>query len=144
MYIAALLAFIAAAALGLTMAVLHVRGQNPGRAIGLVHGLLAASGIVLLASGLYRIAAGNAWWLLAAFAVTAMGGSYLFYRQSQGKPWPNAVLLVHGAAALASITLLAVWVFGRAGEIEPVEPTPAEQMENSVGRGGANPNQATP
>lgn len=145
MYVAALLAFVAAAVLGATMAVAHFRRVDPGKALGLGHGLLAVSGIVLLASGLYRVAAlGEAWWLLAAFVATALGGSYLFLRQLQGKPWPSAVVLAHGGAALASIVLLAVWIFGRAPEIEDVMPTPEEQLEQEVGRGSATPRQATP
>lgn len=144
MYVAALLAFITAALLGITMAVLHFRGVKSGMALGIVHGLFALSGLVLLASGLYRVAAGPWAWMLAAFVGTALGGAYLFYRQTKDQPWPGAVIVVHGAAALASIALLAVWVFGRADEIEPVKPSVQEQLENSVGRGGANPNQATP
>ena len=46
--------------------------------------------------------------------------------------------------AIASIVLLAVWIFGRAPEIEDVMPTPEEQLEQEVGRGGATPRQATP
>ncbi len=144
MYVASLLAFIAAAILGITMAVFHFRGVSSGRALGIVHGLFALSGVVLLASGLYRVAAGPWWWLLAAFGATALGGAYLFYRQLQDKPWPNAVIVIHGAAALASIALLAVWIFGRADQIEPVQPSVQEQLQNDVGRGGATPRQATP
>lgn len=144
MYVASLFAFVTAAILGITMAVLHFRGVESGRALGIVHGAFAASGIVLLASGLYRVAAGPWWWLLAAFGVTALGGLYLFSRQARDKPWPGAVIVLHGAAALASIALLAVWIFGRADEIEPVQPTVEQQLQNDVGRGGANPRQATP
>lgn len=136
MYVAAFFSFVTAAILGITMAVLHFRGIKSGRAIGIVHGVFVAAGFVLLASGLYRVEAGPWWWLLAAFIATALGGLYLFYRQGKDQPWPNAVIIVHGAAAIASIALLAVWVFGRSDEIEPVMPTVQEQLENDVTHGG--------
>ena len=113
MYFISLFAFATAAALGLLMAVLHFRGEQSGRAIGLAHGLFALSGIVLLAVGLGKLNAGPAWWIVAGFGVVALGGAYLFSRQVQGKPWPGLVIAIHGGLALVMIVVLGLWLADR-------------------------------
>lgn len=110
MIVVALFTFLAGAAIGLTMAVAHFRGKESGMAIGIAHGLLTVSGIVLLARGLALVDATVGWWLLAAFLLTATGGAYLFYRQAKGEPWPGFVIVAHGGLALLSILLLGVWL----------------------------------
>ena len=114
MHIAAIFAFIIGAILGLVMAYNHFRGVESGKAFGLVHGAFTVSGIVLLGVGLLYAPnlgewpGGGAWLAFWAFALTATGGLFLFYRQATGKKWPSLVILAHGGAALASIALLIV------------------------------------
>ena len=96
MSVVSLFAFIFGALVGLTMAVLHFRGVKSGKALGLAHGALTVSGIVLLSSELALRNAGSAWWLVALFGVVALGGIYLFSRQVQDKPWPALVIVAHG------------------------------------------------
>ena len=110
MYLAALFAFVLAALIGLTMAVMHFRGVESGKAMGLGHGVFAVSGIIFLASGLYRVDAGLGWWLLVSFGVVATAGLYLFSRQVRDKPWPAAVIIAHGGLALATIVGLGLWL----------------------------------
>ena len=90
MHLAALIAFGIGAIFGLSMAVNHFRGVESGMAIGIVHGLFAASGLVMLFVGLRYAPALDAWPAFWAFVVTAAGGAFLFYRQITGKKWPTA------------------------------------------------------
>ena len=128
MHIAAIFSFIIGAALGLWMAVNHFRGIDSGKAFGLGHGLFTVSGIVMLGVGLLYAPDlglppfGGAWIAFWAFLATATGGLYLIYRQFSGKDWPNIVLIAHGAAALASIALLIVLLWGNNGASRDAEP----------------------
>ena len=122
MHLAALIAFGIAAFLGLSMAVNHFRGVDSGKAMGIVHGLFAVSGLVMLGVGLLYAPALDAWPAFWAFVLTAAGGSFLFYRQATGKPWPSAVVLIHGGAALASIAFLLFLIWGNNGASRQSEP----------------------
>lgn len=130
MYLIALFAFVAAALLGLTMAVMHFRGTPSGRAIGIAHGLLAASGLVLLGVGLASVEAGPAWWIFAGFLAVATGGVYLFTRQARDEPWPGAVIAVHGGLALTMIVVLGLWVAGRDQPLSDDRSVPAATTEH--------------
>ena len=122
MHLAAVIAFIFGAVIGLVMAVNHFRGVDSGKAIGIGHGLFTVSGLVFLGVGLLYAPALHAWPAFWAFLATAAGGAFLFYRQITGKRWPNAVVVIHGAAALASIALLLVLIWGNNGASRQAEP----------------------
>ena len=127
MHLAALLSFLLAAALGITMAVNHVRGVPSGTAFGIAHGLAAVSGLVFLITSFVFLDVEIGWWILAGFLLTAAGGVYLFTRQQKGEPWPGLVLVAHGSLAILSIVLLAVWIAGPRGQEEGV-PVPVEAV----------------
>lgn len=132
MYLASFFAFVIAALFGLTMAVRHFRGRESGTAMGIVHGLWALSGIVLLAVGLAQLNAGLWWWLLAGFVGVALGGLFLFVRQVRGEPWPTLVLVAHGGAALACIVVLGVFLAVRAEPAATGGDVPAQTTENET------------
>ncbi|WP_420455093.1 hypothetical protein [Rubrivirga sp.] len=130
MYVISIFAFATAAVLGLTMAVLHFRGQKSGKAMGLAHGFFALSGIVLLAVGLATVEAGPGWWILVSFLVVAAGGAYLFSRQLQDEPWPGWVIVAHGGLALATILVLGLWLADRPPPPSEDGSVPASTTEN--------------
>ena len=131
MYLASFFAFVIAALFGLTMAVRHFRGQESGKAMGIVHGLWALSGVVLLSVGLATVNADPVWWwLVAGFVVVAAGGVYLFSRQVRGEPWPNLVVVAHGGLALVCIVVLGVFLAVREEPAAVDGSVPAQTTDN--------------
>lgn len=106
--------FAIAALGGATLATLHFRGRTPlPTPLALLHGLLAASGLVLLiAAALTQPAFGGLGLAaLVIFVLAALGGFYLFAHQLRGKPLPSPVVLIHGGAAVLAFGLLLAYLF---------------------------------
>jgi hypothetical protein len=102
-------ALLALAALGgATLATLHFRGRSPlPMPLALLHGALAATGLVLLViAALQPGFGGLAMLSLVIFLLAALGGFYLFSFQLRGLPLPSAVVLAHGSAAVIGFVLL--------------------------------------
>ena len=72
----AIILFALAAVFGLTMAVLHFKGQTPPKNMhALLHGVFAASGLVVLLAAVLRTGAEGARGIaLGLFLVAALGG----------------------------------------------------------------------
>src|SRR5262245_31592847 len=87
---------------GATLATLHFRGRSPlPMPLALLHGLLAATGlVVLIISALQPGFGGLAMLSLVIFLLAALGGFYLFSFQLRGLPLPSGIILVHGSAAV--------------------------------------------
>ncbi len=126
MHIAAFFGFVLGALIGLFMAVLHARGQNSGKGLGLGHGVFTVSSLLLLAVGLGMEVVGPGGWIFAGFIVVAAGGAYLFARQLRGEPWPGFVIGAHGGLAVVMIVALGLWLFNRTPENAPEAPPPTE------------------
>ena len=98
--------FAVAAAIGLTMAIAAFRGSFPPVPSAILHGVLAATGLVLLlVAVLVRGAAGAALWALGFFLVAALGGFAMalgFHARKRALPKG----LVAGHALLAVIGFL--------------------------------------
>jgi len=101
--------FALAALGGLTMAVIRLRGApRPPTWLAMLHGLLAASGLVLLiyvalTTGVPRMAQ----IAIVLFVLAALGGAYLnlgFHAKSL--PLPIPIMLVHAGVAVAGFVLL--------------------------------------
>jgi hypothetical protein len=106
--------FAIAALGGATLATLHFRGRAPlPMPLALLHGLLAASGLVLLVAaaltqpGFGTLAVAS----LVIFALAALGGFYLFSHHLRGRPLPSTVVLIHGGAAVVAFLLLLAYLF---------------------------------
>jgi len=105
--------FAIAALGGATLATLHFRGRNRPLALALLHGLIAASGVVLLiAAALTQPAFGGlALASLVVFVLAALGGIYLSSHRLSAKPLPSPVVLIHGSAAVVAFLLLLAYLF---------------------------------
>lgn len=114
MLIAAAILFAVAAVGGATMAIMHFRGRTPPPVpLALVHGLLAAAGLVVLILALLETSfAGLGAAALAIFLVAALGGFYLFSLHLRGKPLPSPVILIHGGAAVVAFVILLAQLLG--------------------------------
>ncbi len=107
--LAIVIGLLAVAALGgATMAFMRFRGKaTPPIPLALLHGVLAASGLVLLLLEVWPEFSGSAAWALAIFVLAAFGGLTLavgFHRR--GKPLPSAAVVAHGALALLAFLIL--------------------------------------
>jgi len=102
------LIFAIAAVVGLTMAVAVFQGRFPPIASAVIHGILAASGLVLLivAVCVHRVG-GPARWALGFFLVAALGGFTLaFVYHARKKNLPTQFVVGHGTLAVIGFLLL--------------------------------------
>ncbi len=104
-----------AAVFGLYMAVRIFGGAAPPWSAVILHGLLAASGLVVL---LYALYAGMQSLPLVIGAVllvvAALGGFYMMSFQLRKAPPPKAVVVIHALAAVAGVVCLLSSVLGLA------------------------------
>ena len=131
MSVIAFFSLLTGALIGSYMAVRHWRGKTSGMALGIVHGFWTLGGLALLAIGLTEGDADPAWWILIGFGVVALGGVYLFYKQTQREPWPSLVILAHGGLAIVLLVALGLWAFG--GEVESIDNSavPTEALSDA-------------
>lgn len=110
----AVLLFAIAAAGGLVMAGIRLfRKHNPPAWLPMLHGLLAAGGLTLLAyAALMAGVPAPAGWALLLFVVAAAGGAAMnLLWQWKGRPLPVWLMLVHAAVAVVAFVLLFVAAF---------------------------------
>src|SRR4029453_9803750 len=109
--IAALLFAIAAVG-GLTLAVLHFKKKTLPIPLALLHGLLGAAGLVSLFLALLATGFSGALALaFVIFLVVALGGFLLFSFHLRKKPLPNALVIIHGLAAVVAFGILLTGIF---------------------------------
>lgn len=110
MYRFSLLLFAIAAVAGLTMAVMHFRKITPPRAVlAVVHGLFAASGLVVLLLAVLKVGVqGAPAAALGLLVVAALGGFALLSFHLRGRALPSGMVVGHALLAVAGfVTLLA-------------------------------------
>ena len=106
------LLFAVAAVGGLILATLHFRGKDRPWGLAILHGLLAATALVLLLLAVVGGAApANAKIALVLFVVAALGGFLLFALHLQKKKLPSPVVIIHAGVAVAAFVVLVTAVF---------------------------------
>ena len=111
--IPATILFAIAALGGATMAVLRLKGTpRPPDWLTMLHGLLAAAGLVLLLNAYFTVGLpGMAQLALLFFLVAAAGGAYINLGfHSKQLPLPIPLMLGHAALAVVGFLLLLVCV----------------------------------
>ena len=108
MYQLSLVLFAVAAVAGLTMAIMHFRGTSPPKTVlAVLHGLFAASGLVVLLLALINAGFGGkpglAFGLLAA---AALGGFVLLSSHVKQKSLPSGLVVGHALLAVAGFVVL--------------------------------------
>jgi len=108
----ALVLFALAAVVGVYMAVLRFRGADrPPTSIALVHGALAAAGLIALIVAVVEPSSpAPAKTALIVFLVAALGGFYLFAQHMQKKALPIPVVVAHATIAIIGFIILLVTV----------------------------------
>lgn len=102
------LIFAIAAVVGLTMAIAAFQGKFPPVSSAVLHGVLAASALVLLLIAVFvHGATGVAVWAFWIFVVAALGGFGLaFGFHARKKSLPKAMVAVHALVAVIGFLLL--------------------------------------
>jgi high-affinity Fe2+/Pb2+ permease len=107
MIVASIVLFLLAALFGLYMAARIFGGNLPPWFAVIVHGILAASGLVIL---LYALFAGAQTLAIAVGAallvIAALGGFFMFSYQLRRTAPPKAVVVVHASAAVLGVLCL--------------------------------------
>ena len=92
---------------GLTLVWMKYTGKELPMYLALGHGLLAATGLVLL---IVNVVMDMSMTLmntaLVLFVIVALGGFMLFSLYLRKKPLPNALIAVHGMGAVISFLIL--------------------------------------
>jgi hypothetical protein len=113
MLLVAICLFAAAALAGTFLATAILTNRKTPLAVALVHGLAGASGIACLA--LLVLSAdepGKPGVSLVILTANALLGFYLLSHHLRKKPWPRALVVLHGLAAVTGFSLLLVTFFG--------------------------------
>ena len=109
MLIAAVILFALAALFGIILATLHLKTKGAPIPLALLHGLLAAVGLVLLIIAVVQMSsAGLVGVALAIFVIAALGGFVLFAMHLMKKSLPGGLIFVHGLAAVVAFIILLI------------------------------------
>ena len=108
MLITAAVLFAIAALGGLAMAYIHFKqDRNPPGALAALHGILAATALVILLWAVVQTGAGG-WvaWALGLFVVAALGGFFLVSYHIRKQRLPSPVVVIHALVAVTAFLLL--------------------------------------
>ena len=112
MIITAIGFFALAAILGLFLISYILRSKETPKGVAIVHGILAATGIVLLV--IYSL--GNSpspIESLVLFIIAATGGFIVFVRDIINKPVPKWLAIVHGLVAVTGFIFILMFAFNK-------------------------------
>ena len=103
----ALVLFAVAAAGGLLLAFLRLTNKALPMPLALVHGALAATGLLLLAVAAFGVkGTGQTRLALGLFVLAALGGFTLFSFHLRSRQLPVPIVVVHGLVAVAAFLIL--------------------------------------
>lgn len=111
MLISSVILFAIAALGGLVLGVLGLRQRELPMWLSLIHGALAAAGLITLIIGVVQ---GNVGLLpmisLVLFLIAALFGFVLFSYHLRKKPHPKGLIVIHALAAVIAFVLLLIGV----------------------------------
>lgn len=110
MLITAILFFTLAALLGLYLLSFVLQGKNTPKGVAFTHGPLAVTGLIILI--IYAIINHPSPIIsIILFALAAMGGIMLIFRDITGKSVPTWMALGHGLTAIVGFAFLVFFAF---------------------------------
>src|SRR5262245_25302402 len=101
MLIPALVLFVLAALLGLTVAIAIFKKKETSRPVAVIHGLVGAAGLVLLLLHAMKNPDRLLTTAIVVLVIAALGGAMLFVNDLRRKPGPVALVVIHALAAVA-------------------------------------------
>jgi hypothetical protein len=108
----AIILFILAAIFGLVLITKVFKDSPRPIIVILVHGVLAAVGLLLVLIYVVKNAEKSPFESLIVFAIAALGGFIMFGMDMSKKPVPKGIAVVHAAAAAVGLILLVMFVYG--------------------------------
>jgi hypothetical protein len=103
--------FAVAALGGLVLGVSGLRQRNMPMWLSIIHGLVAAAGLVTFIIGIVQGTAGSLLITsLVLFIITALGGFVLFSYHLRGKAHPKGLIVIHGLVAVIAYVLLLIGI----------------------------------
>lgn len=101
----AIILFALAAVIGITLAVMHIKKKTVPITYALPHGIVAATGLVLV---LISYVQGHAvvGLPLLLFIIAALGGFVLFATHFRSRPLPVPLIVIHAVVAVIAFLLL--------------------------------------
>ena len=100
---------------GVTMALIHFfKGKNPPIALVVIHGLFAASGLVVFIIAFKEGANNTAAFSLGLFMLAALGGFWLLSQHLRNKRLPSYGVIAHALVAVIAFAVLLLVVLGHA------------------------------
>lgn len=113
MIVTAIALFLIAALFGISMALRIFGGGIPPWASVILHGVFAASGLLVLLYALFTGTQSTAVTIAAVLLViAALGGFFMFSYQLRKLPPPKAVVVIHALAAVLGVVALLSNVMG--------------------------------
>lgn len=109
MLISAIIFFSLAILLGLYLLSCVLKNKNTPKRLAFIHGPLAVIGLILLIVYACYHHAASPWVSIVLFALAAMGGLMLIYRDLFGHPIPKWMAIGHGITALIGFIFLIVF-----------------------------------
>lgn len=104
--------FALAAIMGMILLSHVLKSKETPKGVMIAHGLLAATGLVLLISYVFGDKPGPVE-STVLFVIAALGGFILVARDLTGKAIPKWLAMVHGLVAVAGFILLLVFTFNK-------------------------------
>jgi len=109
----AVILFGIAAVVGLYLASSHIKGKIPPIAVALLHGVLAASGLVIVIMAVVKATtSGMGLYALIFFLIAAVGGFVLITMHLRKRALPSGLIVIHALMAVVGFVLLLMWAFG--------------------------------
>ncbi|WP_223594120.1 hypothetical protein [Neobacillus bataviensis] len=111
MLFSSVILFAIAALGGLVVGVLGLRQKELPMSLSLIHGAVAAIGLITLILGVVQENAGSlVITSLILFLIAALGGFVLFSYHLRRKPHPKGLIVIHALAAVIAYVLLLIGV----------------------------------
>ena len=104
--------FALAAIIGVYMLFLVMQKKPIPKGAAIVHGLLAATALILLIVDMVKAGADTIQ-IVVLFLITALGGIVLFVRDMTGKSLPKSLAIIHGLLAVSGFIFLLIYTFNQ-------------------------------